>query len=89
MVAMTVEQVKKHIRDALDGIELLSNAEREHLINWADQMAQIGMWGLPGVEIFRGIHNKCVLECRTIDSSWNKAGFAVDFDLLRPFDDQE
>ena len=74
---MTAEDVKRQLRDALDGIELLNNVEREHLMDWVDSMRDIGMWGSPGSEVLIGIHNKCVLECRNADPTWDRAGFIV------------
>ncbi|MGF1619625.1 MAG: hypothetical protein ACFCUR_03305 [Rhodomicrobiaceae bacterium] len=83
---MTAEEVRNLICEALDGIELLNNPEREKLLDWCDRRANLGIWGLPGVEILRGIHNKCVLECREEDPEWNKAGFVVDLELLSPLE---
>ena len=73
--AMTAEEIAKLLSEALDGVELLDNEEREDLIRWADGRRSLGMWGLPGREVLIGIHNKCVLDCRTADPTWNKAQF--------------
>ena len=75
---MTADEIKTHLRKALDGIEIAENAERELLIAWAAAMRSAGMWGLPGREVLVGVHNKCVLECGDVDPSWNKADFIAD-----------
>ena len=69
---MTAEEIAKLLSEALDGIGLLDNDEREDLIRWADGRRSLGMWGLPGREVLIGIHNKCVLDCRMVDPAWSK-----------------
>ena len=59
-VPVTAEEIAKLFSEALDGIELLDNDEREDLIRWADERRSLGFWGLPGREVLIGIHNKCV-----------------------------
>jgi hypothetical protein len=75
---MTADQIKAHLREALDGIEFSTNTEREKVIAWATAMRNVGMWGLPGFQTLVGVQNKCVLECRKADSSWVKFDFNTD-----------
>ena len=70
---MTAEEIANLLKEALDGIELLDNEEREDLIRWAAGQCSLGMWGLAGREVLIGIHNKCVLDCRVADPTWRKA----------------
>jgi hypothetical protein len=70
---MTAEEIAKLFSEALDGIELLDNDEREDLIRWADGRRSLGFWGLPGRDVLIGIHNKCVLDCQMVDPTWSKA----------------
>ncbi len=75
---MTADEIKLKLREALDGIEFSNNTEREKLIAWATTMRNVGMWGLPGFQILVGVQNKCVLECRNADHSWDKFDFNTD-----------
>ncbi len=75
---MTADDIKTRIREALDGIEIADNVEREQVISWVAAMHKAAMWGVPGREVLVGVHNKCVLECCNADPSWNKADFIAD-----------
>ncbi len=76
-IAETANDAKAMLRGVLDGIELMSIDERTKLMRWADGMRDVGLWGLPGVEVTIGIHNKCVLENRREDPRWRGADFYV------------
>ena len=76
-IAKTADEAKQMLRNVLDGIEMMSIEERSKLIRWADTMRDVEMWAVPGMEVMVGIHNKCVLENRTEDPSWDGADFYV------------
>lgn len=74
----TAKDITDHLRAVLDGIEFLdNNREREEVLVWSDTMRKLGMWGIPGMQVMIGIHNKCVLECQTNDPNWDKFDFYV------------
>jgi hypothetical protein len=73
----TADEAKEMLRGVLDGIEIMSVDERTKLIGWVDTMRNIGMWGIPGVEVMIGVHNKCVLENKNDVPGWDGADFYV------------
>jgi hypothetical protein len=75
--ATTADDAKAMLCNVLDGIELMSIDERSKLIRWADGRSALGRWGVPGVKVMIGIHNKCVLENRKEDPRWKGADFIV------------
>ena len=41
-------------------------------------MRAADMWAVAGRLVLIGIHNKCVVECLSVDPSWDKAGFEAE-----------